>query len=315
MNTDGEAGGRAPVVFHFSFVMYERWRYAEIPLHINRCPDLDRHAGESRYPGSVLDFGFQRNNESRLWLTLFFGDIVKPSGMAAAMEGCAMRQKNIATEIREFLAARGIPIVGMAGMDRSPSVPDEFSPQAILGSARTVVCYGVPIPKGILYATNHSLALYWRYCNMVYRDLDISTNRLCLLLEERGHLASPIYGCFPWKIAGREFWGLLPLVYWAEEAGLGKLTRCGLLATPTHGTRMLLGGLITSVALRPSKKLTRILAHLPVWNALMSVQWGPSRRRGKWTIIHASATRAPIRSLPISSGTRRSGRSSRLKPW
>ncbi|MGQ9722487.1 MAG: 4Fe-4S double cluster binding domain-containing protein [Candidatus Jordarchaeum sp.] len=54
----------------------------------------------------------------------------------------------------------------------------------------------------------------------------------------------------------REFWGLMPLVYWAEQAGLGKLTKCGLLANPTYGTRILLGGVVTTMQLEPSEKLS-----------------------------------------------------------
>ncbi len=165
--------------------------------------------------------------------------------------------KDIGTEIMTFLNARDIPVAGMAGASQLPSVPDDFSPSKILNSARTVVCYGVPIPRGIVYASDHSLALYWRYCNTAYRTLDSSSNRLCLLLEELGYVASPIYGCFPWKSTGREFWGLLPLVYWAEQTGLGRLTKCGLLANPIYGTRILFGGVVTSVELQPTGKMTR----------------------------------------------------------
>ena len=91
---------------------------------------------------------------------------------------------------------------------------------------------------------------------MIYRSLDIASIQLCLALEEKGHVAAPIYGCFPWKMVGREFWGLLPLVYWAEQAGLGILTKCGLLANPTYGTRILLGGIVTTLALEPNEKVT-----------------------------------------------------------
>lgn len=151
----------------------------------------------------------------------------------------------------DFLRARSILIVGSA---RLSQVPEHFSPQRILGGARSVICYGVPIPRGVVYASDHSLALYWRYCNTAYRALDTSSNQLCLHLEGRGHSASPIYSCFPWKVMEGKFWGLSPLVYWAEQAGLGKLTRSGLLATPDHGTRILLGGVITTAELAPTAK-------------------------------------------------------------
>jgi epoxyqueuosine reductase QueG len=161
------------------------------------------------------------------------------------------------SEISDFLGLRGVTLVGIAGISSLPPVPEEFSPSCILEDATSVICYGVPIPKGVIYADNYSLELYWRYCNMVYRSLDIATNQLCLTLEEHGHRASPIYGCFPWKVARRQFWGFLPLVYWAEQAGLGKLTKCGLVANPRYGTRILFGGVVTNADLPATEKLTQ----------------------------------------------------------
>jgi epoxyqueuosine reductase len=157
--------------------------------------------------------------------------------------------------ILDFLNARGIRLVGAARATQIESVPEDFAPQSILRSARTVICYAVPIPKGVVYAERNSLELFWRYSNMVYRTLDSTTNQLCVNLEESGHLASPVYGCFPWKLAERQFWGAIPLVHWAEQASLGRLTKCGLLANPEYGTRILLGAVITSAQLEPSAEL------------------------------------------------------------
>ncbi len=168
-------------------------------------------------------------------------------------------EKSIESRIKDFLENEGILLRGIARACQLPSVPEEFSPQIILKKAQSVICYGVPIPKGILYAEKNDLALYWRYCNMTYRFLDTISNKLCWFLEEEGHGATPVYGCYPWKMVDREFWGLLPLVYWAEKAGLGTLTKSGLLGNHVYGTRMLLGGVITTVELAPTKKVSEEL--------------------------------------------------------
>jgi len=165
-----------------------------------------------------------------------------------------MIKKSIETEIDTFLNNKGITITGISGICVLPRVPDDFSPNTILREAKSIICYGVPIPKGIIYADNNDLALYWRYCNMVYRSVDMISNQLCLHLEEKGYFATPIYGCYPWKLVGHEFWGILSLVYWAEQAGLGKLTKCGLLAHPTYGSKILLGGVLTTLDLEPTQK-------------------------------------------------------------
>lgn len=166
-----------------------------------------------------------------------------------------MKSRQMESEISDFLHNRKIKVVGIASVCELPSVPKEFSPQGILNGATSVICYGMQIPKGILHASSNALALYWRYCNMAYRSLDMTSIQLCLYLEDEGHSSVPIYGCYPWKIVSGEFWGLLPLVLWAQESSLGKLTKCGLLATPKYGTRVLLGGVISTLELKPSEKM------------------------------------------------------------
>lgn len=161
---------------------------------------------------------------------------------------------SIEVKIRRLLDSRGILVMGISPVVPLPAVPERFSPQALLKQARSVICYAVPMPKGIVFADSNDLDLYWRFSNTAYRSLDAASNQLCLMLEEAGALAVPIYGCFPWKLVDNEFWGLLPLVYWAEQAGLGKLTKCGLLAHPNYGTRILLGGVVTTLDLEPTGK-------------------------------------------------------------
>ncbi|NIM99599.1 MAG: hypothetical protein GTO24_16470 [candidate division Zixibacteria bacterium] len=159
---------------------------------------------------------------------------------------------DIQLRIKHFLDSSGISLTGIASVGPLPGVPEHFSPPALLKQARSVICYAVPIPRGIVFADSKDLDLYWRFSNMAYRSLDATSNRLCLMLEEGGASAVPIYGCFPWKLLDGEFWGLLPLVYWAEQAGLGKLTRSGLLANPRNGTSILLGGVVTTLDLEPT---------------------------------------------------------------
>jgi epoxyqueuosine reductase QueG len=166
-----------------------------------------------------------------------------------------MSEKNMNKRIKDFLTHRKIDLMGIAKPTHLKSVPDNFSPNLILKDAQAVICYGVPIPKGIIHATEIDLALYWRYCNTTYRYLDQIANDLCILLEDEEYLAVPIYSCYPWKIRNRKFWGLLPLIFWAERAGLGSLSRSGLLANPKYGTRILLGGIITNADLKESNPI------------------------------------------------------------
>lgn len=162
------------------------------------------------------------------------------------------KSDRIQVKIKDFLNSKGIYVMGTSSVGPLARVPEAFSPQAFLAGAKSIVCYGMPIPKGIVFAESSDRDLYWRFCNMAYRSLDVASNQLCMMLEERGAVALPIYACFPWKLVDGEFWGLLPLVYWAQQAGLGKLAKCGLLAHPSFGTRILLGGIVTTLDSEPT---------------------------------------------------------------
>jgi epoxyqueuosine reductase QueG len=164
-----------------------------------------------------------------------------------------MMQSTLDNEIRTFLAGRSIPVAGIAEANQLPGIPAAFSPKSIIPDARSVICYSVPIPRGIVHAANQDLSLYWRYCATLYKSLDMSSNALSLFLEGKGYVASPLYACYPLKVVKREYWGMVPLVYWAREAGLGHLAKSGLLAHPEYGTRMIIGGVCTTAALTPTK--------------------------------------------------------------
>jgi epoxyqueuosine reductase QueG len=166
-----------------------------------------------------------------------------------------MSNERLKSKVWNFLNSEGFPLMGIAGVRSLPNVPDAYSPQTILKEARSIVCYGVPIPKGIIYAERDALLLYWRYWNVTYRSLDAMTDKLCLMLEGKGHRAVPVYGCYPMKVFNREFWGVLPLIYWAELAGLGRLSKCGLLVHPKFGMRLALGGIVTTTPLTPTEKM------------------------------------------------------------
>ncbi|MFX0070235.1 MAG: hypothetical protein ACFFAO_04005 [Candidatus Hermodarchaeota archaeon] len=161
-------------------------------------------------------------------------------------------------EIKEFLKNQNIDLIGFAHVKNDLSqIPKDFSPKNLLKEVQSIIIFAIPIPKGVLYSKKYDKLLFWRYCNITYRHLDSIANSLCLFLEKQGYISIPINSCFPWKVVNYEFWGLSPLVYLAELSGLGILTKCGLLGHPKYGTRILLGGVITSKPLKESGRITQ----------------------------------------------------------
>jgi len=125
------------------------------------------------------------------------------------------------SKIINLLGKRGIPLSGISEPKELAGIPAQFSPPSILKDCRSVLCHAVPIPKGILHAESNSSLFFWRFSNMTYRFLDTVSNEICMLLEAHGHLAAPIYSCFPWKVCDKKFYGLLPLAYLSQECGIG----------------------------------------------------------------------------------------------
>jgi epoxyqueuosine reductase QueG len=121
-----------------------------------------------------------------------------------------------------------------------------------LPRARSVLVFAVPIPRGVVHAGRDALDLYWRFCSISYRALDKVVHGVCGRLEADGALATPVYSCFPQKHEPPVYRGLVPLVYLGEAAGIGRLTRSGMLAHPDHGLRILLAGAVTSAELEPA---------------------------------------------------------------
>lgn len=157
-------------------------------------------------------------------------------------------------EISDLLVKRGIPLFGIAKPRHLNEIPGQFSPQSFLENARSILRYATPIPRGVLHSQQHSSLLFWRFSNITYRMLDTISNEICAMLEAQGHQALPIYSCFPWKSHAKKFYGLLPLPLWAQECGIGRLTRSGLVGNARFGTRLLLGGVVTSADLEMTRE-------------------------------------------------------------
>lgn len=160
--------------------------------------------------------------------------------------------------LRLYLDRVAIPFYGTADSHRLENEPVGYRPSDLLADARSLLCLGIPVPKGVLRCGGRSESTYWRTASVVYRFLDAVLVRCAAILESAGETAVPVFGCFPYDVKGKgDFWGYLNLVKAAETAGLGKQGKNGLLVNPRVGSRLLLGGIVTTAVLpswRPQGK-------------------------------------------------------------
>jgi epoxyqueuosine reductase QueG len=158
--------------------------------------------------------------------------------------------KKIIEELKKLFTQKNIPVFGIAKASSLESEPSGYRPSDMLTSAKSILCLGIPVPKGIFKSEERSEWMYWRAASIYYRNIDAVLMRTCSIIEEKGEVAVPVYTCFPYDIKGKgDFWGYMCLIKIAEAVGIGKIGKNGLLFNSKYGPRLLLGGIITTASL------------------------------------------------------------------
>ena len=158
--------------------------------------------------------------------------------------------KEIREEMASLLSQNNIPVFGVTKASSLENEPSGYRPSDMLASAKSILCLGIPVPKGIFKSEERSEWMYWRAANIYYRTIDAVLMRVSSLIEEKNEVAAPVYSCFPYDIKGKgDFWGYLSLARMAEAVGIGKVGKNGLLFNSRYGPRLLLGGVITTASL------------------------------------------------------------------
>ncbi|MBM4306864.1 MAG: hypothetical protein FJ123_09025 [Deltaproteobacteria bacterium] len=143
-----------------------------------------------------------------------------------------------------------IPVFGIANALSLENEPLHYKPSDMLASAESILCLGMPVPKGIFKCQKKSEWMYWRAANVYYRNMDIVLTKAAAMIEEKGGIAEPVYGCFPYDIKGTgDFWGYLSLARMGEAVGIGRIGKNGLLFNSSYGPRLILGGIVTTAKL------------------------------------------------------------------
>jgi epoxyqueuosine reductase QueG len=153
-------------------------------------------------------------------------------------------------EIKNFIIQNNIPVFGISAAESLQNEPRGYQPSDMLPGGKSILCLGMPIPKGIFRCQERSEWMYWRAANIYYRTIDATLMKVCSILEAEEEVAVPVYGCFPYDMKGKgDFWGYLSLVRMGEATGIGKIGKNGLLIKSLYGPRLLLGGIVTTAAL------------------------------------------------------------------
>lgn len=158
--------------------------------------------------------------------------------------------RTIMEALKRLFTQNNIPVFGIAKASSLEKEPSGYRPSDMLTPTESILCLGIPVPRGIFKSEKRSEWMYWRAANIYYRNIDAVLMRACNIIEEKDEVAVPIYTCFPYDIKGKgDFWGYLSLIRMGKEVGIGKIGKNGLLFNSKYGPRLLLGGIVTTASL------------------------------------------------------------------
>jgi hypothetical protein len=102
--------------------------------------------------------------------------------------------KKIEEELKIFFLKNNIPVFGIAKAASLENEPSGYKPSDMLASAKSVLCLGIPVPKGIFKCQEKSEWMYWRAANIYYRNIDMVLMQIARIIEERSETAIPVFG-------------------------------------------------------------------------------------------------------------------------
>ena len=100
----------------------------------------------------------------------------------------------IIKEMNKFFSRNHIPVFGITRAKSLENEPLGYRPSDMLKSAKSILCLGIPVPKGLFKCQERSEWMYWRAANIYYRNIDAILMQVARIIEEKGEIAVPVYG-------------------------------------------------------------------------------------------------------------------------
>jgi epoxyqueuosine reductase QueG len=156
----------------------------------------------------------------------------------------------IIDKIKDIAASEDVPVLGFGPASALAEEPPGYRPNDLLPGAKSLICFGIPVPLGVYRPFPFGAETVWRSQALYYRRLDTLSVRFAALLEDNGAQAVPIFGCMPMALNGQgDVAGYLNQLRMGEATGIGVIGRNGLLLHSRYGARLMLGGVVTTADL------------------------------------------------------------------
>ncbi len=161
-----------------------------------------------------------------------------------------MKHETVIAQTRKIASDENIPVLGIGPASEMADEPFGRRPEDLLPNAKSLVCFGLPVPRGAYETPAHSLETIWRSQNVNYRRLDTLSLRIAALLEASGARAVATFGCMPMALNSQgQVIGYLNQIRMGSVTGIGVIGKNGLLLHSQFGSRLMLGGVVTTAEL------------------------------------------------------------------
>lgn len=154
-------------------------------------------------------------------------------------------------EIKSMVLGFGADICGIAGMERFGDAPEGFRPCDIYASCKSVIVFGIPLPRGVFETGQKLIYSYFNY--FICPELDKIALKTANALEKTyACTCVPLPSDGPYEAWDAETMtghGILSMKHAAVAAGLGQLGKNTLLLNREYGNRLILGAVLTDLEL------------------------------------------------------------------
>lgn len=176
--------------------------------------------------------------------------------------------------IRQMILSLGADVCGFAALERFRDAPTGFSPVDVWPACRTVIAFGVALPKGLLEASDE--LIYGYFNDQTAKTVDRIGLEAARRIEAQCAakvMPVPCDGPYDaWDAETMTGKGILSMKHLAVACGLGQMGKSSLLLNPAYGNRLTIGVLLTDLALpsdEPSESIcipgcTRCIDACPV---------------------------------------------------
>jgi len=158
--------------------------------------------------------------------------------------------ETIVGRITEMALAEDVPVVGTGPCTAMEDEPQGYRPSDLLPGARSMICFGIPVPRGVYQDGVRTTEMVWRTQSLLYRRLDTLSLGFAQFMESQGARAVPVFGCSPMAVDARaRVVGYVNQLRMGALTGIGTIGRNGLLLHRRYGARLMLGGVLTTLDL------------------------------------------------------------------